>query len=166
MAKSKMAAQVPPTPEPAKPSLADEIAKIEARLKQQAVDEKRQLALGYLKDARARMKGLLAKTTDQALKVAVEEVRQLEKMVGDDAAAADSDGKRRVRRSADDLKADAEKLVAYLRANPASKGSAVQEATAVEVKPPLNIRTFVEKHLPSVKIRVEGQKAGTLYSVK
>ena len=164
MAKSKTA-QAVTAPEPSKPSLAEEIAKIEARLKQQAVDEKRQLALGYLKDARARMKGLLAKTTDQALKAAVEEVRQLEKMVGDDGASEDGGGKRRVRRSADDLKADAEKLVAYLRANPGSKGSAVQEATGVEVKPPLNIRTFVEKHLPGVKIKVEGQKAGTTYSL-
>ena len=87
-------------------------------------------------------------------------------MAGDVPVRDDGLGKR-VRRSAEDLQADAVKLVEFLRANPGSKGGAAQEATGVTVKPPLNVRTFVEKYGPKgVKVKVEGQKAGTTYSVK
>ena len=50
-------------------------------------------------------------------------------------------------------------------ANPGSKGSAAVDATGVIVKQPLNVRTFIEKYLPGTKVKTEGQKAGTLYSI-
>ena len=148
------------------PTLEDKLAEIDRRLKQQTLDEKRKVAVAHLAEARNRVKTLLAKTTDHELKSAMDEVKKLERMAGDPPTQDDGIGKR-VRRSADDLQADAIKLVEFLRGNPGSRGTAVQEATGVVVKAPLNVRTFVEKYGPKgVKVKVEGQKAGTTYSIK
>ena len=103
-------------------------------------------------------------------------MQRLERLAGDASAPAgggrsdgggEGGGERatRERRSPDSLKADAQKLAEWLKGHPNSKGSAATEATGVVVKPPLNVRTFIEKYAPGTKVKTEGQKAGTLYSV-
>jgi hypothetical protein len=163
MAKTSTAAK---TETPA-PTLEEKIAEIDRRLRQQAIDEKRKIAASHLAEARQRVKMLLAKTTDHELRAALEDVRKLERMAGSDGLGEPtSRGGRRVRRSAEELQADAVKLVDYLRANPGSKASAVFEATGVTVRPPLNIRTFVAKHGPKgAKVKNQGERAGMTYSV-
>ncbi len=152
-------------PEPAAPKIEEKLAAIDRRLKQQAIEEKRKVAVSHLSAARARVKALLSKTTDQDLRAALEEVRKLERLAGD--APAGDDGAKRVRRSAEELHADAAKLVEFLKDNPGSKSATIQEATGVTVKPPLNVRTFIEKYGPKgTKVKVDGQKAGTTYSVR
>lgn len=153
-----------PEPESAAPTIEEKLADIDRRLKQQAVEEKRKVATAHLSEARSRVKTLLSKTTDQELRSAMEEVRKLERLAGD--SPADDEGTKRVRRSSEDLKADAQKLVEFLKANPGSKGSDAMSSTGVEVKPPLNVRTFIEKYMPGVKVKTDGQKAGTTYSVR
>ena len=159
--KAKTAAAVP---EASTPTIEERMAELDARLKQQIANEKKKFAMGYLAEARGRMKTLLAQTTDSALKAAVEEVRKLERMVGDGAEPGTGEGKR-VRRSAEELKTEASAIVAYLKSNPGSKASAVMSATGIEIKPPLNIKTFVAKYLPGAKVKTDGVKAGTTYSV-
>jgi hypothetical protein len=154
-----------PAPEVTTPTIEERMAELDARLKKQIAEEKKKFAMGYLTEARARMKGLLAKTTDVALKAAVEEVRKLERMVGEGGSGASEDVGTRVRRSVEELQADATAIVSYLKAHPGSKSSAVMEATGITIKPPLNVKTFVTKYVPGVKVKVEGMKAGTTYSI-
>ncbi len=160
-----------PAPEP---SLEQRLADIDRRAKQRAMEEKAALASHYLAEARNAFRRAVSRTTDEAVKSAYEEMQRLEKMAGDAAAPADpssagsnGSGERstRERRSPDSLKVDAQRLADWLRGHPGSKGSAATEATGVAVKPPLNVRTFIEKYLPGAKVSTEGQKAGTLYSM-
>ena len=168
-----------PLPEP---TLEQRLADIDRRAKQRVIEEKAALAGHYLLEARAKFKKAISATTDDDLKKAFEDVQRLERLAGDDSPRTSleghlDDGKRfgmgkngetptaRVRRSPDDLKADAAKLVDWLKAHPNSKGSAVTEATGVTIKPPLNLKTFVEKYGDGVKVTTEGQKAGTTYSI-
>ncbi len=161
-----------PAPEP---SLEQRLADIDRRAKLRATEEKAALASHYLAEARNGFRRAVSRTTDEAVKSAYEEMQRLEKMAGDTAAApADGGGAggggsgertTRERRSPDSLKVDAQKLADWLRGHPGSKGSAATEATGVAVKPPLNVRTFIEKYLPGAKVKTEGQKAGTLYSI-
>lgn len=154
----------------AEPSLEQRLADIDRRARERAVEEKRQLAAHYLDEARRAFRRAVGNTSDEAVKSAYEDMQRLEKMAGDSsgngqAAPAAVEGAKRERRSPDSLKADAEKLAGWLRANPGSKGSAATEATGVVVKQPLNVRTFLEKYLPGVKVKTSGEKAGTTYSV-
>ena len=157
------------------PSLEQRLADIDRRAKERATQEKRDLAAHYLTEARIAFRRAVSKTTDEAVKATYEEVQRLERLAGDnpagapaarsDASASDGDRPTRERRSPDSLKADAQKLFDWLKGHPNSKGSAATEATGVVVKPPLNVRTFIEKYLPGSKVKTEGQKAGTLYSI-
>jgi hypothetical protein len=146
------------------------LADIDRRAKENAVREKSALAAHYLMEARNAFKRAVSRTTDEAVKTAYENVQRLEKMVdggGAPAAPAGDAGTRptRERRSPDSLRSDAQKLADWLREHPSSKGSAAADATGVIVKPPLNVRTFIEKYLPGTRVKTEGQKAGTLYSI-
>jgi len=170
------APSVPVAPVAVEPSLEQRLADIDRRAKERASEEKRALAAHYLTEARNAFRRAVSRTTDDAVKTAFEEMQRLERLAGD-AATTPSDngaasggkggGERatRERRSPDSLRADAQKLADWLRSHPGSKGSAAVEATGVVVKQPLNVRTFIEKYLPSVKVKTEGQKAGTLYSI-
>ena len=157
----------------AEPTLEQRLADIDRRSRERAAEEKRGLAMHYLDDAKRAFKKALSNTTDENLKKAYEEMTRLEKLTEGSTAPSGSrisEGLERatglrVRRSADDLKGEAEKLVEFLKANPGSKGSAVTEATGVTVKQPLNVRTFIEKYMPGTKVKTEGQKAGTVYSI-
>ena len=159
----------------AAPSLEQRLADIDRRAKERAHEEKRALAGHYLTESRNAFRRAVSRTTDEAVKSAFEEMQRLERLAGDTAvapaeggsAARATPGERatRERRSADSLRDDAQKLADWLRQHPGSKGSAAVEATGVVVKQPLNVRTFVEKYLPGAKVRTEGQKAGTLYSI-
>ena len=156
------------------PSLEQRLADIDRRAKERASEEKRQLANHYLQEARNAFRRAVSRTTDEAVKTAYEEMQRLEKLAGDTTPApadggtgrpAAGDRPTRERRSPDSLRSDAQKLADWLRGHPASKGSAAVEATGVVVKQPLNVRTFVEKYLPGTKVKTDGQKAGTLYSI-
>ena len=164
-----------PTPA-AEPSLEQRLADIDRRAKERASEEKRALAAHYLTEARNAFRRAISRTTDEAVKTAFEEMQRLERLAGDTATPSSESGASRggspagekgtrERRSPDSLRSDATKLADWLRGHPASKGSAAVEATGVVVKQPLNVRTFIEKYLPGVKVKTEGQKAGTLYSI-
>ena len=157
---------------PAEPSLEQRLADIDRRAKERAVEEKRQLAAHYVAEARNAFRRAVSRTTDEAVKTAFEDMQRLERLAGDPSTpgrsdASDTAGDRptRERRSPDSLRVDAMKLVAYLKDHPNSKGSAATSATGVVVKPPLNVRTFIEKYAPGTRVKTDGQKAGTLYSI-
>ena len=157
----------------AEPSLEQRLADIDRRAKDRATEEKRALAAHYLTESRNAFRRAVSRTTDDGVKTAYEEMQRLERLAGDASpassgrsdAAADGERPTRERRSPDALKVDAQKLAEWLRGHPNSKGSAATDATGVVVKPPLNVRTFIEKYAPGIKVKTEGQKAGTLYSV-
>ncbi len=167
----------PPAAAAAEPSLEQRLADIDRRARERATEEKRQLAAHYLQEARNAFRRAVSRTTDEAVKTAFEEMQRLERLAGDAgtgsaegpsggrSAAAAGEKPTRERRSPDSLRTDAQKLADWLRGHPGSKGSAAVEATGVTVKQPLNVRTFVEKYLPGVKVKTDGQKAGTLYSI-
>ena len=170
-----------PPQQAAEPSLEQRLADIERRAKQRVMEEKAALAAHYLTEARNAFRRAVSRTSDETVKTAYEDMLRLEKMaesVGgggggssssasarSDAGTGDGERPTRERRSGEALRADAMKMVAYLKGNPNSKGSAVTKATGVVVKPPLNVRTFIEKYAPGNKVTTEGQKAGTLYSI-
>jgi hypothetical protein len=169
-------AAVPAAVQPAaEPTLEQRLAAIDRRARERADEEKRALATHYVTEARNAFRRAVSRTTDEAVKTAFEELQRLERLAGDAAVAgtsesasgpvASGDRPTRERRSADSLKVDAQKLADWLRQHPGSKGSAATDATGVIVKQPLNVRTFIEKYLPGAKVRTEGQKAGTLYSM-
>ena len=175
---SSAPAETAPAAAAAEPSLEQRLADIDRRAKQRATEEKAALAAHYLTEARNGFRRAVSRTTDEAVKTAFEEMQRLERLAGDagngtgrpDAgdrpSAADAgDRPTRERRSPDSLRADAQKLFDWIKAHPQSKGSAATEATGVVVKQPLNARTFIEKYLPGAKVKTEGQKAGTLYSI-
>ena len=163
----------------AEPSLEQRLADIDRRAKQRATEEKAALAAHYLTEARNGFRRAVSRTTDEAVKTAFEEMQRLERLAGDagtstggrgdggdrPSSADAGDRPTRERRSPDSLRADAQKLFDWIKAHPQSKGSAATEATGVVVKQPLNARTFIEKYLPGAKVKTEGQKAGTLYSI-
>jgi hypothetical protein len=170
------APSVPAAPAAPEPSLEQRLADIDRRAKERASEEKRALAAHYLTEARNAFRRAVSRTTDDAVKTAFEEMQRLERLAGDAATTPSDNGAAaggkggaeratRERRSPDSLRTDAQKLADWLRGHPGSKGSAAVEATGVVVKQPLNVRTFIEKYLPSVKVKTEGQKAGTLYSI-
>jgi hypothetical protein len=163
-----------PVREHVEPSLEQRLADIDRRARERAADEKKQLAMHYVTEARHKFRRAVANTTDENVRLAFEEMNKMERLAGDAATAngsstaSNGDGEptaRRERRSPEALKADAEKLVDYLRGNPNSKASSVLHATGVVVKPPLNVRTYIEKYLPNVKVRTEGQRVSTTYSI-
>ncbi len=164
----------PAPPQPSEPSLEQRLADIDRRAKERAHEEKRALATHYVVEARNAFRRAVSRTSDEAVKSAYEEMLRLERLAGDAATPAEAgpssrstEGERatRERRSPDSLRVDAQKLADWLKGHPGSKGSAAVEATGVVVKQPLNVRTFIEKYLPGAKVRTEGQKAGTLYSI-
>ena len=165
-------------PAAAEPSLEQRLADIDRRARQRATEEKAALASHYLAEARNAFRRAVSRTTDEAVKTAYEEMQRLERMAGDAGTAPAADGPAgrassaaggekttRERRSPESLRVDAQKLADWLGHHPGSKGSAAIEATGVVVKQPLNVRTFIEKYLPGSKVKTEGQKAGTSYSM-
>ena len=163
-----------PVAQVGEPTLEQRMADIDRRSRERAVEEKRALAQHYVNEARSKFRRAVSNTTDDAVKQAYEELQRLERMTGETAptgqriqssGADDAAPARRERRSPEALRSDAEKLVEYLRQNGPSRSGDVMRATGVTIKLPLNLRTFVEKYLPGAKVKVEGQRALTVYSV-
>ena len=165
----------PPTPteRPPEPSLAERLKRIDERALETVKAEKAGLIRHYLDESRRAFAKAIGATTDAELRKAYDDVQRLEKLATTDGPRTALEGKlfdnggetpTRVRRSGDELKGDAEKLASWLRDNPNSKGSAATEATGVTIKPPLNLKTFLEKH-GGVKVKTEGAKASTVYSL-
>lgn len=90
-------------------------------------------------------------------------IRHLDKLIQDlGGKAPRSPGAKGTRRGAEELKADAEKVVAYLKKNPKSKASAIREATGVNWG--LNLKEFVKKNAGE-SVKSEGAKASMTYSL-
>ena len=89
------------------------------------------------------------------------QIREIDVLLGKTETPVDS-GTRRGKRTNDQLKADAAKIVEFLRKNPGSKAGAISEATGVDYGQSLS--DFVEKYA-DVKLGKEGEKAGTVYSL-
>lgn len=71
-------------------------------------------------------------------------------------------GGRRVRRSAEDLQADAQKIIDYLAKHPKAKASDIKKATGVNFAP--SLVKFVKEN-NGAKVATEGNRASTLYSL-
>jgi hypothetical protein len=164
MAKSR---EGPATPNVVEPTWEERVADINRRAREQAEREIAQLVQGQMGDAERAFAKAISNTTDDAVRDAYEKLQRMRKMLGKGSTNGEaSGGTTRVRRSAEDLASDAAKLADYLRANPNSKGSVAIEATGAVVKPPLNVKTFIEKYfVGKIKVKTEGQKAGTTYSI-
>jgi hypothetical protein len=172
---------IDPTPQQARPaektepSLEQRLADIDRRARDRASEEKRSLATHYVTEARGKFRRAVSNTTDDAVRSAWEELQRLERLTAG-AVGTESNGSevhhvreektgRRERRSGEALRADAEKLVEYLKANPGSKSAAAMGGTGVSVRPPLNLRSFIQKYMPEAKVRTDGVKASTTYSI-
>jgi hypothetical protein len=161
--------------EKTEPSLEQRLADIDRRARDRAAEEKRSLATHYVTEARGKFRRAVSNTTDENVRTAYEELQRLERLTAGTAGPESngSDGSsggeektgRRERRSGEALRADAEKLVEYLKSNPGSKSAAVMDATGVSVRPPLNLRSFIQKYMPEAKLRTDGVKASTTYSI-
>jgi hypothetical protein len=158
------------------PSLEQRLADIERRGRERVAQEKAALAGHYLAEAEAKFKRLLSNTSDEALKTSYEEVLRLRKLSGGGSAVSgdlfggvvESGGGgtgKRTRRNPDEAKADAQKLADYIKENPGTKGPAAVAAVGIEIKAPLNAGTFIERYLPSVKLKREGTGAATTYTI-
>ena len=97
------------------------------------------------------------------------DLRKLEKAVADvlgiESPASGSRRKEssgtRTRRSAEQLKADADSIVAYLKAHPDSKASDIAKATGANFKP--SLKEFMKAQ--GVKVDTQGDKVNMTYSL-
>lgn len=151
------------TPKAKEATLEESLAAIDRRAKERAAEEKAALAKHYLVDAQAKFKRLLSNTKDEDLKAAYEELLKIEKMAGAGhilaESSAPSGGKKK--RSKEELKADAEKIVHFLRSNPNSKASDVKAVADFGI----SLKEFVEKYTDT-KIAKEGSLSNMTYSIK
>ena len=144
------------------PSLKQRLADIDRRAKERAEQEKSQLAAHYYGEAKRAFIRAVSLTQDEAVKSSYETMLELEKLVGNASTSAGSSpaSTGRTKRNAEQLKADAEKLVEFLKKNPGSNASQLKEVADFGISP----SEFIEKY-SSHKIKKEGSRANMTYSL-
>ncbi len=148
------------TPEP---TLQERLEAIDRRAKERAAEEKQQLAHKYLVDARAEFQRAVSKSDDEEVKTAYETWQQMEKLAGGShgAGATSEKGSKGTKRSKDQLKVDADALVAYLEKHPNSKAADLKAIADFG----LSLSKFVEKYAGR-KVHKEGSLSNMTYSLK
>ena len=157
---------------PEEPSLEQRLADIDRRGRQRVEDEKRQLAADYLSHAHRRFKRAVSNTTDEEVKKAYEEVQRLEALAGGGSGGGHSSspeatesrtGTGRIRRSAETLQGEAHKILTFLKAHPRSKAGEIARGTDVDFGQSLS--AFMTKYASGTKLKSEGSKSTTVYSI-
>ena len=117
----------------------------------------------------------IRQTAEQRIHVIAEQVERLNELYHsatgryyvsskkDKAAAKADSGERQARRSSEDLKAQADEVVDFLKVK-GREGAKATEMKAKFGKLSPGVKPFIEKHT-DYKIKTEGAKAGTVYFI-